>query len=54
MDTEEMQYRLCALLGMQSLRIGLILVLEAVVFQYIWLKYLFGTDTIYSDFILTF
>ena len=41
-----------ALLGKQSLRIGLILVLEMVVFQYIWLKYLFGT-VLYYD-ILTF
>ena len=32
----------CAFLGTQSLRIGLILVLEVVVFQYIWLKYLLG------------
>ena len=34
---------------MQSLRIGLILELEGVLFCYIWLKYLFGTVTIYSD-----
>ena len=34
---------------MQSLTIGLILVLEVVVFQYICLRYLFGTVTIYSD-----
>ena len=39
----------CESLGMQSLRIGLILVLEGVVFHYIWLKYLFGTVTINSD-----
>ena len=39
----------CEFLGMQSLRIGLILVLEGVVFHYIWLKYLFGTVTIYSN-----
>ena len=37
---------------MQSLRICLILVLEGVVFYFIWLKYLFGTVIIYSDFIL--
>ena len=42
----------CEFLGMQSLRIGLILVLEGVVFYFIWLKYLFGTVIIYSDFIL--
>ena len=40
----------CEFLGMQSLRIGLkFLVLERVVFHYIWLKYLFGTVTIYPD-----
>ena len=33
----------CEFLGMQSIRIGLILVLEGAVFHYIWLKYLFGT-----------
>ena len=32
----------CAFLGMQSLRIGLILVLEMVVFQYIWLNTFLG------------
>ena len=49
-DAEELQYYSCVwILGMQSLRIGLILVLEGVVFHYIWLKYLFGTVTIYPD-----
>ena len=43
----------CAFLGMQSFRIDLIPVLEGMVFHHIWLKYLFGTVTIYSD-ILTF
>ena len=39
-----------AFLGMQSSKTGLILVLEGVVFHYIWLlKCLFGTVTIYSD-----
>ena len=37
---------LCAFLGMQTLKIGSILVLEGIVFHYIWLKYLFGTITI--------
>ena len=36
-------------LGMQSLRIGLILVLEGVVFHFIWLKYLLGTVITCSD-----
>ena len=45
----------CVFLGMQNLRIGLILVLEGIVFHYIWLKYLFGTVTIHSDILfLTF
>ena len=39
----------CAFLSMQSPRIGLILVLEGVVFHYISFKCLFGTVTIYSD-----
>ena len=39
----------CAFLGRQSLRIGFILVSEGIVFHSIWLKYLFGTVTIYSD-----
>ena len=39
----------CEFLGMLSLRIGLSLVLEGVVFHYIWLKYLFETVTVYSD-----
>ena len=30
-------------------RMGLILVLEGIVFHYIWLKYLFGTVTLDSD-----
>ena len=38
-----------ALLDMQILRIGLILVLEGIAFFYIWLKYLFGTVTIDFD-----
>ena len=39
----------CAFLGMKSPRIGLILVLEGVVFHFIWFKCLFETVTIYSD-----
>ena len=39
----------CEFLGMQSPRIGLILVLEGIVFHYMWLKCLLGTVTIYSD-----
>ena len=39
----------CAFLGMQSPRIGLILVLEDVVFHYSRLKYLLETVTTYSD-----
>ena len=35
--------------AMQSHRIGLILVLESVVFHYSWLKCLFGPVTIYTD-----
>ena len=38
-----------AFLGMQTLKIGLIVVLEGIVYHYIWLKYLFWTVTIYSD-----
>ena len=34
---------------LMNARIGLILVLEDIVFHYIWLKYLFGTVTIDSD-----
>ena len=45
-------FHVCEFLGMQSLRIGLILVLEGVIFHYIWLKYLFGTVTIYSDILI--
>ena len=40
--------------GMQSLRIGLILVLEVVVFQYIWLKYLFFGTVIIWHLLLIF
>ena len=40
---------MCAFLGMQSPRVGLILVLEGVVFHYSGLKYLFGAVTIHSD-----
>ena len=42
-----------ALLSMQSPRIGLILVLEGLVFHDVWLKCLFGTVTIWH-FIWTF
>ena len=35
-----------AFLDMQSSKIGLILVLEGIVFHYIWLKYHFGTVTV--------
>ena len=38
-----------AFFGMQSPRIGLILVLEGVVFHYIWFECLFETVTIYSE-----
>ena len=36
-------------MGMQKLRIGLILVLEGVVFHYIWLKYFFGKVPLQSN-----
>ena len=41
----------CAFMGMhcRPSKLGLILVLEGIVFQYIWLKSLFRTGTIYSD-----
>ena len=48
LDTDGIQY-VCAFLGIQTLKIGLILVLEGIVFHYIWLKYPFGIVTIYSD-----
>ena len=39
LDVEEIQYYSCVcILGMQSFRISLILVLEGVVFHFIWLK----------------
>ena len=46
-----MQYHscVCAFLGMQSPRIGLIPVLEGFAFHYIGLKCLFGTVTKYPD-----
>ena len=34
---------------LMNARIGLILLLEGIVFHYIWLEYLFGTVTIDSD-----
>ena len=41
----------CAFLGLQSLRIGLILVLEGILFHYIWLNAFLGQllQCIYSD-----
>ena len=45
----------CAFVGMQTLKTGLILVLEGIVFHYIWLKILYWvTNYIFWHIILTF